>query len=481
MALSVQTVDSYAVNMDRRMPFHFGNVTVTKGPQVLVEVTLSVDSTEETGLAMGAAAPMWFFKDPDMSIEEGCEAVFDLTETVGEQSLNLPPQPSPFALWKELYQAVDSWAEDTNLPPLFWNYGVSLIEQAVLDAFCRETDTSFPDALEENTLGIELGAIHDDLTGREPRDLLPDRPLRSTAIRHTIGLGDPLTPREISSEERLNDGLPQALSEYIEQQGVDHFKIKLAAEPSDADRLAAIRAVIDSRLDDYAFTLDANEQYESVAQFRSHWETLQADDDLQGFFDHLLYIEQPLPRDQAFTEATAQVFDEWETRPPVIIDESDDRLESLPRALDIGYAGTSHKNCKGVFKGIANRCLLAHRREKDDERNYLMSGEDLTTLGPVELQEDLVVMSVLGMDHVERNGHHYFPGLGMLPADLQDAVLAAHGDLYVRHSDGFPTLDIEGGRIELDSILEAPFGYDVDVDPSRFIPVEEWTVEAIYD
>jgi hypothetical protein len=41
------------------------------------------------------------------------------------------------------------------------------------------------------------------------------------------------------------------------------------------------------------------------------------------------------------------VLREWE-EVPVIIDESDDRPSSLKRALDCGYAGTSHKNCEGV-------------------------------------------------------------------------------------------------------------------------------------
>lgn len=479
MTLSVQAVDSYAVNMDRRMPFHFGNVTVTKGPQVLVDVTLTVDETTETGLAMGAAAPMWFFKDPDMTIEEGCTAVFDLTKTVGGLSLELPTQPDPFSLWLELHEAVDSWAEQTDLPPLFYNYGVSLVEQAVIDAFCRATETPFPEAVAENTLGIDLGAIHEELAGSQPHELLPDEPRTSTAVRHTVGLGDPLTPDDVAATDRLDDGLPQVLSEYIDQQGVDHFKIKLAAEPSDADRLAEIREVVESRLDEYSFTLDANEQYETVAAFRDQWNTLQADDDLEGFFDHLLYVEQPLPRDEAFTDETAAVFDDWADRPPVIIDESDDRLESLPRALETGYAGTSHKNCKGVFKGIANRCLIAHHREQNDQRAYLMSGEDLTTLGPVELQEDLAVMAVLGMDHVERNGHHYFRGLGMLSDRIQEDILHAHGDLYTRHAEGFPTLAIEDGRIALDSVLDAPFGYAIDVDTSAFIPIDEWTVESI--
>jgi hypothetical protein len=51
-------------------------------------------------------------------------------------------------------------------------------------------------------------------------------------------------------------------------------------------------------------------------------------------------------------------FDSWPEAPPMIIDESDAELTSLRRALELGYRGTSHKNCKGVFKGLANRCLV---------------------------------------------------------------------------------------------------------------------------
>lgn len=479
MTFAVTTTALSVRNMNRRMAFHFGNVSVSEGPQILLTLTANVNGQTETGQSMGALAPMWFYKDPDMTMETGIEAMIEVFETACEHA-ERTTETTVFAFWQSLYDTMADWAVDMPYPPLLWNYGVSLVEQAAIDAFCRCSNISFSSSVHENDLGIDLGAIYDELAGREPTELLP-KEQRSTAIRHTVGLSDPLKTTDIASGDRLDDGLPRTLSEYIETQGIDHFKIKLAATDSDADRLRQIHGVIDdSSLSDYAVTLDANEQYESVRDFREHWQAIRGDPTLTAFVDHVLYVEQPLPRDKAFTDETREAFVAWDDRPPVIIDESDDHVSSLKTALNHGYAGTSHKNCKGVFKGIANRCLIEHYRRNRDGR-YLMSGEDLTTLGPIELQQDLAVMATLGMDHVERNGHHYYRGLSMLSENIQTAVLNAHSDLYCRHENGFITLDVRNGQIQLDSVLDAPFGRIVDLDPSRFTSIETWNVESIFE
>ena len=480
MAITISEAELYTINLRRRMSFHFGNVHVTEGPQLLVSLSVDVDGRTEQGMSMGALAPMWFHKDPEMTLEDGIEGMLETFEVTCDYATTMDAHPTVFSLWKSLFERVGDWAEPTDHPALLWSYGVSLVEQALIDAFCRATGATFPHAVHENTLGIEMEEIYESLAGREPTELLPGTPRKEMRIRHTVGLSDPLTDEDVAVADRLDDGLPQSLTEYIEEQGVNHFKIKLAATPGDAERLRRIHALLErSSLDEYAFSLDANEQYESVAEFRRQWETMQADSTLTPFFDHLLYVEQPLPRDEAFSEGTRATFDAWTDRPPVIIDESDDHLTSLRTALDAGYAGTSHKNCKGVIKGLVNRCLIEHRRRTTDG-TYLMSGEDLTTLGPVELGEDLATMATIGMDHVERNGHHYYLGLDMFPDDVQDQILENHGDLYYRHENGFATLAIREGKISLGSVLDAPFGYDIDLDASGFTPVDEWEVESIY-
>ena len=93
----------------------------------------------------------------------------------------------------------------------------------------------------------------------------------------------------------------------------------------------------------------------------------------------------------------------------------------------------------------------------------------------------LPVTATLGLDHVERNGHHYFRGLSMYPEDLQTAILDAHPDLYRRHERGFVTLDVEDGEIDHRSVVEAPFGRAVAVDPARFTPLPDWSTASLPD
>ncbi|HYR58956.1 MAG TPA: hypothetical protein VEO95_10015, partial [Chthoniobacteraceae bacterium] len=162
--------------------------------------------------------------------------------------------------------------------------------------------------------------------------------------------------------------------------------------------------------------------------------------------------------DVALTDTTAADLLAWRDRPPIIIDESEGELHALERALESGYAGTSHKNCKGIFRGVANACVIAQRRRAEPARALHLSGEDLTNLGPVALLQDLAVAATLGIAHVERNGHHYFRGLSEFPAPVQRGILAHHADLYREHR-GYPVVRIERGKVSTRSVVAAPFGY----------------------
>ena len=165
-------------------------------------------------------------------------------------------------------------------------------------------------------------------------------------------------------------------------------------------------------------------------------------------------------------ESLKSEFDQWPDRPAVIIDESDATIESLPQALAIGYAGTSHKNCKGIFKGIANACLLDHHRRNGTQT--VMSGEDLCNVGPVAVIQDLAVMATLGIESVERNGHHYMAGLSQFPERTREQVLNAHDGLYKTSEIGWPTLAICNGEIDLASVNTQHFGTGFELDLSVF-------------
>jgi len=454
--IALKSAELFQVHLRARMPFRYGIVTMTEVPHVILRLTFDLDGKVLEGVTAEHLPPKWFTKDPARALSDEIEEMLRVIRAGVDNARGLRA-PTPFLFWRELYAAQAAWGTANKIPPLLAHFGTSLVERALIDAFCRGGGTTFAAALRKNRFGIDLGALHGSLEGTQPRDWIPAQPAGSVFVRHTVGLLDPIEDTEIKPDERVNDGLPQSLGACIRFYGLRHFKIKIDADVARAgDRLRRISAVLARECPaGYAFSLDGNESFKEPAAFARQMQALMADPALRDFWPRLLFIEQPLHRDVALTDASDWA-SAWPARPAIIIDESDAEIGSLPRALALGYAGTSHKNCKGVFKGVGNACLLAQRRAKG--LPSMLSGEDLTNVGPVALLQDLVVQTVLGVSSVERNGHHYFAGLAQFPAAIQAHVLAHHGDLFTRAPDGWPRLDVREGKVLLNSALRAPFG-----------------------
>lgn len=459
MPVTIESFEFRTRPMSTRFPFRYGIAAMTELPHVFLCLRAVIDGQPCAGLASEGLPPKWFTKDATTRFEEDLPQMTQVLEQAAELACGIEAQ-SLFGFWKELYRQQDEWCRAEEIPPLLAHLGTSLVERALIDAFCRSKGISFTTALKANHFGLELDKLHPELSGFEPADLLPQQVDKTLIARHTIGLGDPLKDSDIPSGERCHDGLPQALDAVIDHYGLTHFKVKICGDlQTDLARLRSIAALLEEKVPAYQFTLDGNEQYPTIGAFREHWEHFLADPALAVFLgeEHLLFVEQPIHRDHALNPEVAEDIHSWEQCPLMIIDESDGEIHSLRSALKLGYRGTSHKNCKGVFKGIANTCLLEHLRRTNDG-SWIMSGEDLANVGPIALLNDLAVMAALGVGHVERNGHHYFSGLSMYPQKLQDAVCGVHADLYGPSDEGFATLAIADGLIATDSLVSAPFG-----------------------
>ncbi len=478
MSIALEKTELFLRNLTLRIPFRFGIVLMTRTPHLIMRATAQIDGQTVHGFAADNLIPKWFTKDPNTGYREEIDdmlAVIDHAIAVARG-----PAPTAFALWQTVWRAQEQWARAKNIPPLLSGFGVSLIERAVIDASCRRAGKPFARALRNGDLGFRLDAIHPDLGKRDLREFLPAQPRRRIIARHTVGLADALTADDLVEAKLPDDGLPRSLEEVIRAYGLTHFKIKLSGDVAkDRARLRKIAEVIGREANACRFTLDGNENFHAVAPFRALWEGLHADPALARFLDGLIFVEQPFYRGVALSPALAAELLAWKERPPIIIDESDAELDSLPRALAGGYAGTSHKNCKGVFHGIASACLIARQRETHPDGSWHLSGEDLTNLGPVAVQQDLAASAALGIEHIERNGHHYFAGLSQFPKAVQEAAFRHHGDFYARHRDGFPTVRVAGGEMEIGSIVNAPFGVGYEPDLSEFIPRAEWRFESM--
>ncbi len=409
------------------------------------------------GIAAEGLLPKWFDKSPTKGPQEEIADLLLVIRQAVAFAHEIQPSTA-FEFWRQLYSAQMSWAKQRGLPPLLAHFGVSIVERTMLDALARAHGVNLSTLLRENIPGINLGSIHGELVGRAPRDYLPEQPLTHVIARHTVGLSDPLSKDDLLPEDVLTDGLPQTLEDNIAFYGLHHFKLKVRGDLSvDVERLQQIAKIVTKHCGrNYAFTLDGNEQYREFSQFMALWERIQSIPDLVTFFEKLIFIEQPLYRSVALDPKIVKIH-AWRDAPPMIIDESDAEIDSLARALALGYIGTSHKNCKGIMKSVAHRCLINHRNAIFGTQRYHMSGEDLVNIGPVALLQDLAVQAALGNATVERNGHHYFRGLSMFPEHISVAVLKNHGDLYTPFA-GTARLQINAGTLRLGSVNEAPFG-----------------------
>lgn len=425
MKFSIQDISFFERDVRLRMPFRFGVVTLTAAPQAFVRARIRLENGKESeGAAAELLAPKWFDKNPALSNEDNFEQLRD----------------SMRAARKKYLDSGSNTACGHSRPTvgLVENFGPALLDRALLDALCRALGMSFYEAVRRNIPGIAFPDLDMDqfLSGLKPGNEI--------AARHTVGLVDPIS----SSENRVNDGLPETLEEVIARYGHRWFKLKVGGDlKADVERLSAIAAVLDRIREPYHASLDGNEQYADAAEVLDLLKKIKTESRLKRLFSSVVFIEQPIKRQNALAADVSALSREK----PLIIDESDDALDAFPRAKALGYRGVSSKTCKGLYKSLINAARCAAWGN-----GYFMTGEDLTIQAGLALQQDLALVSILGLTHVERNGHHYVNGMAGLPADEQDRFLRSHEDLYER-SHGAVRVRICEGKLQIGS-LDCP-GY----------------------
>ncbi len=355
-------------------------------------------------------------------------------------------------------------------------FGGALLDRAVLDGACKVLDVSFANAVRANMPGITT-ELAPDLEGFDLRAFLGTLVMpESLAVRHTVGLLDALAA-SAKSPGGPDDGLPTTLQDVIARYGVRHFKLKLRGEPeADIERLAAVATILD-RLPSYAVTLDGNEQFPDRHAVAKLVASLRSDVRLRRLSAAVLYFEQPLPRDLTLSTDVASVAAPSVGNPvadvPLLIDESDASFAAFPQARQQGYTGVSSKSCKGIYKSIANAARCAHWNAGAGRPRYFMSGEDLTTQAGLALQQDTALAALLGIEHVERNGHHYvdgFAGQGATGVE-QQAFLDAHPQLY-QAADGNVRVRIHDGRLSLLSLGTRGFASGAAPDFNTLTPLQ---------
>lgn len=475
--LRVESAEFFESPCRLRLPFRFGVITVTEGQQAQVRVHVRLaDGRQAPGYAAESLAAKWFDKSPQLSDEDNRHQLRRALELARTAYLAAPPLTA-FALHARHYPQLMRAGAGEALPPLVAAYGPALLDRAVLDGLCRALGVSFFEAMQANLPGLDA-TLTPDLAGFDLAGMLARlKPLARIDVRHTVGLLDPITAADQAPGTRVNDGLPETLEEVIRFYGNRYFKLKVSGQhEADLERLTRVAAVLDAPGTPYSVTLDGNEQYDDAQAITALWQAVRERPTLARLAASTLLIEQPIRRQRALSESVAALASEH----PVIIDESDGEIDSFVRARALGYEGVSTKSCKGLYKSLLNLARCRQWNAQEGRERYFMSAEDLTMQAGTAVQQDLALVSLMGLTHVERNAHHFIDGFNGRPLAEARDFLAAHPDLYHDHGGGRIRLHLQGGQLALGSLAVPGFATTVAprLDGAAAMPAADWPRKA---
>lgn len=424
-----------------RMPFRFGAAKVEGAPQVFVHVEIELaDGRRAQGAAAELMVPKWFNKNPALSPDQTVEQLRIALDVARDLYLSRNVLDTAFGLHAACHERQIAICADKGIPPLAACFGTAEIDKAVLDALLRALELDVFSGFQRNVIGLDARLTPDIDNAAIAAFLSSRAPAADVAIRHTVGMADPL----------------DALADIHRATGCRFFKLKLGGDvAADCERLVAIEGALSALAIDYRVTLDANEQYAGRPDLTELVRRLEVDAALQPLTKRLDYIEQPMPRDITWDLPLGELG----RRFAFIIDEAESGYDAFPKALALGYRGISSKACKGLYKSLLNGAR-AYRWNKQGKATFV-AAEDLTCQPGLALQQDTALVLFHGIAHAERNGHHYVEGFAATPQPEARAFLAAHPDLY-EDRDGVIRLAVSDGKISTGSLRQAGFASGVD-------------------
>lgn len=290
------------------------------------------------------------------------------------------------------------------MPKLAQMVAASSLEAAIHDAQGRTLGANSYDLLGPEFVDRDLshyltpdfrGEFLDRYTLRTPKARMP--------LYHLVGALDPLTDADVTN--RLEDGLPNTLGEWIAHNGLTHFKIKLNGDDLrwDVERVVACEQVAVAAqavrgCQMWNYSLDFNEKCANVQYILDF--LAQVQERSPTAFDRVQYIEQPTHRNlRAHPEnkmhAAAKI-------KPVVIDESLVDLDSFFLCREQGYSGIALKACKGQTEAL----LMGAAAQKF---NMFLCVQDLTCVGASFLHSASLSARIPTIAAIESNGRQYCP------------------------------------------------------------------------
>src|SRR5438094_2680946 len=242
-----------------------------------------------------------------------------------------------------------------------------------------------------------------EFRGEQLTQYILQKPTPRMPMYHLIGALDALVDADL--KQRIDDGLPNTLPEWIRYNGLSHFKIKLNGDDLkwDVDRVITVGRVVQGTqsqrgVDEWVLSLDFNEKCPNVGYLLDFLHQVKETSALT--YDRIQYIEQPTARE--LETHRDNVMHEAAKLKPDVIDESLTGLDRLLLAREMGYSGVALKSCKGQSQSV----LLAAAGQK---YKMFLCVQDLTCPGMALLESAGLAAHVPGADTIEANAREYVP------------------------------------------------------------------------
>ncbi|MEZ6047348.1 MAG: enolase C-terminal domain-like protein [Planctomycetaceae bacterium] len=396
-----------------RTPLKFGGRIVDRAELLNVDVVVERrDGHQAEGFGSMPLGNIWAWPtdkaEPNKTLE--------VMKKFGEEVVNLANSYTPFGHPLEIsYQLSAEYYHlgrtlpgkmgvDAEMPELAQLVAASPFDAALHDAYGRVHGKNSFDTLSAEYMNDDLseyldenfaGEYLDQYTLREPKQTMP--------LYHLVGALDPLTDGDI--ENRINDGLPETLGEWIKADGLTHLKIKLAGDDLewDVNRVISIDRVASEvnaarGCTEWFYSCDFNEKCANVQYVLDFLNRIR---EISGAaFDRIQYVEQPTARNLKANPENKM--HEAAKLKPIVIDESLVDYEALLLAREQGYSGVALKACKGQTESL----LMAAAAQK---YGMFLCVQDLTCPGYSFLHSASLAARIPGVAAIEGNGRQFCP------------------------------------------------------------------------
>ncbi|MGF1582624.1 MAG: enolase C-terminal domain-like protein [Gemmataceae bacterium] len=411
--ITIKSVTYHYEDYQYRTPIKFGGVALDRATIANVECEVETrDGQRAKGFGSMPMGNVWAFPSRTLRYDQTLGAMKTIFERSCELTEKCQEIGHPIDLNHTLEPEYSNLA--TNLPVelsfsepipvLCALVAASPIDAALHDAFGKVHGLNAYHTYTQEFMSHDLGHyLGSEFTGEVLEKYIQKEPQERMPLYHLVGALDPLEEGDI--DERINDGLPETLSEWILADELSHLKIKLNGDDIDWDmervvRIDRVCAQTQSQrnVESWCYSLDFNERCPNVAYLLDLLQKLK--ELTPAGFARIQYIEQPTARDLKANRDN--VMHEASKVRPVVIDESLTDLESLLLAREMGYTGAALKACKGQSQSL----LLAAAAQK---YGMFLCVQDLTCPGASLIHSAGLAAHVPGVAAIEANARQYMP------------------------------------------------------------------------